>query len=215
MSNYNIKTTPNQKVVIVNKEKCSKDNIYATINLNAMEQAAQNLDAGAFKLWVYFAKNQNGYKFALSSKDAASTFGLKKKQYDNAVKDLKEKGYLVAEENSNVYTFNEIPISVVSKGNNAVVSKGNNALYPKDTRNITDITLYNTINNTNDNTGVFPLREKPKPEEKEKIEWVVMSKEELLDICGNPQTLVTLTPSSSGAIRYKFHDTFIELSPFG
>lgn len=80
MSNsYNIKTSPNQKVVIVKKEKCSKDNTYATINLFAMEKAAQDLGAGAFKLWVYLAKNQNNYKFALSNKDADNTFGLKKK----------------------------------------------------------------------------------------------------------------------------------------
>ena len=43
-----------------------------------MEQAARVLKAGAFKLWVYFAKNQNGYEFALSSKDALETFGIKK-----------------------------------------------------------------------------------------------------------------------------------------
>lgn len=162
MANY--KTTPNQKVVKVNKEKCDKSNLYATINLKAMEQAAQNLDAGAFKLWIYFSKNQNGHEFALSSKDALETFGLKKKQYDNAVNELIEKGYL-NKINGNYYNFNEISvvskgnnengeeISVVSKSNNDVVSKrykdvvskSNNPLYPKGTRNITDNTYNNTI----------------------------------------------------------------------
>lgn len=149
----NIKTVPNQKVVKVNKEKCDKQNLYAAINLEAMEQAAINLDAGAFKLWCYFAKNQNGYEFALSSKDAADNFGLKKKQYDNAIKELIEKNYLVVSKGNN-YIFYEIPLvskgnnDVVSKSNNVVVSKGNNQLYPLDIRNNTNT----TYNNTNDNT---------------------------------------------------------------
>ena len=48
----NIKTVPNQKVVKINKEECDQTHLYAKINLAAMEAAAQNLDAGAFKLWV-------------------------------------------------------------------------------------------------------------------------------------------------------------------
>jgi hypothetical protein len=74
----NIKTVPNQKVVKVNKEPCNKSNYYAAINLEAMEAAAQNLDAACFKLWIYFAKNQNNYEFALSSKAVNDTFGMKK-----------------------------------------------------------------------------------------------------------------------------------------
>ena len=53
----NSKTVPNQKTVAVKKEICNKDNLYAAINLQALEAAAQCLDAGAFKLWVYFSKN--------------------------------------------------------------------------------------------------------------------------------------------------------------
>lgn len=77
---------PNQKIVRIEKEPCGKGNLYAAINLKALEAAAQNLDAGAFKLWIYFAKNQNGYEFALSSKDANTTFGLGKSQYDTGLK---------------------------------------------------------------------------------------------------------------------------------
>lgn len=43
-----------------------------------MESAAQNLEAGAFKLWIYLAKNQDQYIFALSSKNVNDTFGMKK-----------------------------------------------------------------------------------------------------------------------------------------
>ena len=101
-------TVPNQKVVKVEKEPCGKGNLYAAINLKALEAAAQNLDAGAFKLWIYFAKNQNGYEFALSSKDAKDTFGLGKSQYDTAIKKLISSGYLTNIQ-GNQYTFSETP----------------------------------------------------------------------------------------------------------
>ena len=149
------KVVANQKVIKVEKQVCDKNHIYTQFNLKAFEMAAVDLDAGAFKLWCYIAKNQNGYEFALSSSDAEKSFGLKKKQYDNAVKQLIEKHYLVVSKGYN-YTFNEIPVvpkgnnDVVSKGNKDVVSKGNNTLYPKDTRNITDTTINTTKNITGD-----------------------------------------------------------------
>lgn len=60
-----------------------------------MEEAARTLEsAGAFELWIYFAKNQNNYTFALSSRDVENTFGMKIKQYNNAISKLIEKGYL-------------------------------------------------------------------------------------------------------------------------
>lgn len=128
-------TVPNQKVIRIEKEPCGKGNLYAAINLNAMEAAAQALDAGAFKLWIYFAKNQNGYEFALSSKDAHATFGLGKSQYDTAVKKLISSGYLTNTQ-GNQYIFSEIPAS-------------KQLLYENYTTPLSD---NNTRNNTN-NTG--------------------------------------------------------------
>lgn len=183
------KTVPNQKVVKVNKEVCNKANLYATINLEAMEQAAQKLEAGAFKLWVYFAKNQNNYEFALSSREVENCFGMKIKQYNNAVDKLIEQGYLVRQEESNRYTFCEIPVitkkdnesankntvipkgnnDVITKSNNDVISKGNNALLPLGLRNNTNTTLNTTIDNTRG--LVFqPTAENTKPTESQKIE---------------------------------------------
>lgn len=157
MKNYNVKTTPNQKVVKLKKKMCDKQNTYATINIDAFNKAGQDLDAGAFKLWAYFAKNQDGYEFALSSKAVETEFGIKIKQYNNAIHTLIEKGYLV-QENGNRYTFYEVPVitkedkgnsvitkqdnDVITKGNNDVVSKSNNALSSKEIRNTTN-TIYN------------------------------------------------------------------------
>ena len=154
MSNY--KTVPNQKIVKVRKEACNnerKENYYARINLAAMNAAALNLEAGAFKLWVYFAKNQDGYEFALSSKAVADTFGMKIKQYNNAVKALVDGGYLVITKGNN-YEFRETPVNtksnnaVITKEDNAVNTKSNNELLPEGIRN----TTYTTNNITKDKT---------------------------------------------------------------
>lgn len=74
----NFKTSPNQKTITVEKEKCDKQHLYTTINLLALETAGAELKAGAFKLWVYIAKNQNNFTFGLSNKAVAECFGIKK-----------------------------------------------------------------------------------------------------------------------------------------
>lgn len=158
MANY--KLVPNQKEVKVMKEPCDKAHYYAMINLDAMQQAAVNLAAPAFKLWVYFAKNQNGYEFALSSKDVLESFGMKKDQYDGAVKKLIEGGYLVAEGGSK-YSFHEIP--VVAKAHNeaqnesCVVGKNHNTVVGNPYKELQEIPTRNIIDNTNNNTnGISP-----------------------------------------------------------
>ena len=151
MANY--KVVPNQKEIKVNKEPCNKYNLYAAINLQAMEKAARELDAAAFKLWIYFAKNQNGYEFALSSKDVADTFGMKRDQYNGAVKKLIDKGYL-AQVDGNKYTFNEIVLqentttSLQEIPTTVLQENTTTDLQEIPTRNIT---LNNTIDTTIDN----------------------------------------------------------------
>ena len=51
-----MKITNRNMVVTAHKEPCDENHPYATINTEAMRKAAQNLNRGAFKLWMYFAK---------------------------------------------------------------------------------------------------------------------------------------------------------------
>lgn len=165
MSNY--KTVPNQKIVRVEKEKVERGTKrpYTTNYVEHINAAAKNLQAGAFKLYMYFAINAPHYEFALSSKAVEEEFGIKIKQYNNAIKELEDKGYLYNTKGNN-YFFYESPVitkedkeseekesvipkdnnAVITKSNNDVIPKGNNALLPKDTRkNINNIK--NNINN--------------------------------------------------------------------
>jgi hypothetical protein len=76
MNNY--KTSPNQKTITIKKAITDEKHYYCKININALESAAIDLKSGAFKLWIYFAKNQDNYTFGLSNKAVAECFGIKK-----------------------------------------------------------------------------------------------------------------------------------------
>lgn len=99
----------NQKIIGVHKEPTDKKHIYACINAEALANAAMDLNKGStFKLWVYFAKNQNNYKFELSAVAVQNFCGITEKTYREAVKELIAKRYLVQRE-KNYYDFYEIP----------------------------------------------------------------------------------------------------------
>ena len=111
----------NQKTIrFLHKEKCDNKNLYAIINIKAMEQAGQNLNAGAFKLWCYFAKNNSNYTYwDLSSKHIKETFGINKTQYNTAIAELITKGYLKQVESNNpvanLWDFFECPTALTIK----------------------------------------------------------------------------------------------------
>ena len=73
MKQQSIKTVPNQKIIEVKKLKCDKNDkskIYTVNRIEGINQAALKLQSKAgFKLYIYIAKNQDNYKFALSSAD--------------------------------------------------------------------------------------------------------------------------------------------------
>ncbi len=83
-------------------------NLYATINIDALHKAMADLgSSSAFHLWIYFAKNQNGYTCSFSSADAL-LWGIPKTSFYSAINKLKEKKYLI-EKSNNTYDFYETP----------------------------------------------------------------------------------------------------------
>lgn len=102
-----VKTTSNQRIISVNKEPTDKQHLYTANNLEALDEASGRLlSAGGFKLYIYLAKNQNNYKFALSSKDFMNWSGLGKQAYRTAFNELVKEGYLIQDsEQSNLYYF--------------------------------------------------------------------------------------------------------------
>lgn len=153
----------NQKTVKVVKELCNKDNLYTAINLNALTNAGKILSGDAFKMWIYFSKNQNNYEFELSSKHAEETFSLSKRRYDNAIHELIENRFLVdtnTDPNAvkNSWTFREIPLAKnedkpLQQNDISPVAQDYKPSNCNDTRNNTDIT-------NNKKKNMFP-EEKP------------------------------------------------------
>ena len=85
---------PNQKQITVIKEPVEKGNYFLMIQSDALKKAAQELDAGPFKLFIYLANNMNGYEFNLSQIAVERSFGIKKNQFYKAIEKLIDAGYL-------------------------------------------------------------------------------------------------------------------------
>ena len=97
---------PNQSKIIIQKSQVDKRRGYSITDKVDEDIASQTLNAGAFKLWRYCARNADGYSFWLSPKAVSS--GIKKDQYYKAKQELIEVGYLVPiKEDSNIYVFRE------------------------------------------------------------------------------------------------------------
>ncbi len=99
----------NQKHIgSINKAPCDEKNIYLKINISAVQGASLALKPSTFKVWMYFAKNQDGYEFDLSSVAVCSFCNISDKTYREAIKELVEKRYLL-QRHKNTYDFYEVP----------------------------------------------------------------------------------------------------------
>jgi hypothetical protein len=129
----NIKTVPHQRVISIHKEICDTNNRYTTNNLCALDQAAFRLQSkGGFKLYMYLAKNQNKYNFALSSSDFCAWSGLGLAAYRSAFAELEANGFLIPKESgSNIYIFYDKPqIEDQNSIDNVMIeAAGNNRIF--------------------------------------------------------------------------------------
>ena len=94
-----------RKIRVAQRAKRSRDNLYATFNLDALQQAMSDLNGSSgLLLWLYLNKNQEGYALDLSQK-ACESWGLKRDSYYRAFRELVSKGYLKIGDNG--YEFFE------------------------------------------------------------------------------------------------------------
>ena len=102
-----IETVPNQRVLTIRKEPTDKQHKYTCNSLEALGEAAKRLQSkGGFKLYMYLAKNQDKYNFALSSSDFCNWSGLGIAAYRTAFEELEKHGYLIINGSStNNYVF--------------------------------------------------------------------------------------------------------------
>ena len=108
-------SVPNQRRIFVKKMLCNKNNKYTVNNLEALDKAAKLLQTKAgFKLYMYLAKNQNDYKFYLSSSDFMNWAGIAYTAYTSAFNQLVQKKFLLQTENKTCFVFCDYPNSYIS-----------------------------------------------------------------------------------------------------
>ena len=88
---YDIKLTPNQKVVTIIK---SKPKGYI-LDIEANKTARKTLSSDAYSLYMHLVLNIPGYTEALSMKHITDTSSLSERTYYKAVNELISKGYLI------------------------------------------------------------------------------------------------------------------------
>lgn len=102
-----IQSYANQKRYHIEK-KIEKEDVFIMLSWKDYTAAAKELSPAAMKLFMYLAKNQDGYTFWFSSKDYCQTFDLADSTFRKAKKELLDKGYLKEKDNNQVY-FNTKP----------------------------------------------------------------------------------------------------------
>lgn len=103
-----MKTFPNQNVVIIKKTSC-KSNFLQISNDEWMAAAKLcGTKFAAFKLYLYLAANEVGYKMALSKAAVEKAVGIKQSNYYNCIGFLEENGFL-RQVGKNTYEFYTIP----------------------------------------------------------------------------------------------------------
>lgn len=89
----------NQKHISFNTVPRNKNNQYNTYNQDALQEAMHTLSHSALKLYLYFGYfNTLPSGIYLSKQNVINTVDISEKSYFSAMKELKEKGYIIQDE---------------------------------------------------------------------------------------------------------------------
>ena len=102
----------NQRKIVIKRQSDKAQKDYLKVSNTNLNIAMRNLKNNAFKLWIYFVDNADGYIFDLYPVDFCSKTGVADNTYRSAFKELEEKGFLKQsksseEEYKNIYFFYE------------------------------------------------------------------------------------------------------------
>lgn len=101
-------TVPNQRKVIIHREKCERD--FLQIKKENWFAANKDLEPYGLQVYLYLAGNRDGFTLELSQEAAEREAGIKKTSFHKYVNLMIEKGYLVQRgDGSNLYDFYEKP----------------------------------------------------------------------------------------------------------
>ena len=102
-----ITTYPNQKRILIKRNKIDSRKTFLTIQGENLEAAMNRLNGTALKLYLYLAMNRDGYELAFSPQYFADKFNTSLNSARDAVQILIKEGFLTMRK-GNSYDFNEI-----------------------------------------------------------------------------------------------------------
>ena len=113
-------TVPNQHLIKIHKEKPFSDFLQVK-NHNWQRMLKHTKDYAAFVLYIYLCANADNYTFALSPAAIREATGLPRSTYYKKMKLLKEKGYIIEE--NNVLHFYDVSQKRKKKNDCGVLSE--------------------------------------------------------------------------------------------
>lgn len=102
-------TVPNQKTIVFAKKRpWDKNNPFARIHVDAMQEARKHLKPEAFILWLAISSWDENSTFELSCQYMMKYWGFAERSYHRARNELIEKGYLIlSPTNKSTFIFYE------------------------------------------------------------------------------------------------------------
>ena len=101
---------PNQKKIRIQKETCDLSHRFTTINLATMKDAMNNLTNAQFKVWIYLAKNADGFELQLSPAEAEGNWNIPRSTMQETIRQFIKMGYIEKIGEDELYVFHEIPV---------------------------------------------------------------------------------------------------------
>ena len=105
-------SVPNQKKILIQRSSDRVQRDFLKVSNESLEIAMYNLKGNAFKLWIYFADNKNGYSMDLYPVDFCTKARVSDSTYRRAFEELENKGFLIkSNKQKNLYLFREVSLS--------------------------------------------------------------------------------------------------------
>jgi len=99
---------PNQKIIYIERSSDNAKKDFLKVSNTNLRIAMMNLSPNAFKLWIYFVDNADGYKMDLYPCDFQRVANVSYDTYRRCFDELVTVGFLIASPKAkNIYIFSE------------------------------------------------------------------------------------------------------------
>lgn len=99
------------QTVIKKQEKAQDKKLISIRSMDGERIAYKNLGLPALQIYLYMTRNRNGYPCLIWSNDIIEEMGFSRPTYTRAIKELKEKGFLVKrDDDSEKWEFHDTPV---------------------------------------------------------------------------------------------------------